>query len=182
MECRALKGKAQRCSRKIYKARQKENAKWNLKLNLTAGKLSFYGNVCCSFFPVLNCSWKVVTHSWPEVHIRLIFYFFLKQQTERSLFFKQPIHIPRCLGSGCLYPAISDSDLLFSSPVVPWGETPLPQHTHHPGGDKAGPERRQGHDRKAQGEETLPHYLSSRLDHGERNKSVVTLHMHRSNV
>lgn len=109
---------------------------------------------------------------WSSHQVIYLFIYVFKQQTERSLFFKQPIHIPSCLGSGCLYPAISDSDLLFSSPVVPWGETPLPQHTHHPGGDKAGPERRQGHDRKAEGEETLPHYLSSRLDHGERNKSV----------
>lgn len=59
--------------------------------------------------------------------------------------------------------------------VVPWGQTPLPQHSHHPGGHQAGPSRWQGHYWEAEGEETHPHHLPSRPGHGQRNQSVLTL-------
>uniref|UniRef100_A0A3B3HVF9 Uncharacterized protein n=1 Tax=Oryzias latipes TaxID=8090 RepID=A0A3B3HVF9_ORYLA len=56
------------------------------------------------------------------------------------------------------------------SAVVPRGQTPLSGHAHHPGGHQAGSEGRQGHHRKAEGEEALPYHLPPGLGHGQGNK------------
>ena len=64
-----------------------------------------------------------------------------------------------------MYPCI----FVCGAPVVPWGETPLPQHTHHPGGHQAGSARWQGHHREAAGQEALSHHLPTGPGHGSRD-------------
>lgn len=53
--------------------------------------------------------------------------------------------------------------------VVPWGETPLSQHSNHPCGYQAWSERWQGDLREAEGEETRSNYISPRTVNGQRD-------------
>lgn len=55
-------------------------------------------------------------------------------------------------------------------PVVPRGEPPLPQHPHHPRGHQAGPPRRQGDHREAEGAEARPHHLPPGAGHGQGDR------------
>lgn len=59
---------------------------------------------------------------------------------------------------------------VFGASVVPWGETPLPQHTHHPGGHQAGSTRWQGHHWEAARQETFSYHLPTGSGHGKRDR------------